>query len=252
MIKVVLLGSGNVAVQLAKAFHKNENVEVLQVYYHTKLAKYFKNKNIECTQEIYLLKDAHVYILCLSDDVISTFSKKIDLPTKLVVHTSGSVAMNDLECNARKGVFYPLQTISKDKKMSFKKVPLCLEWEHEKDKIILEKLANSITKNVYYLDSSQRKQIHTAAVFINNFTNEIYQIAHDICKENDIPFELLHPLMLETTKKAIKTEPKLIQTGPAKRNDKTTIKKHLNLLNEKQQKVYKVLTNSIRERHANK
>jgi len=113
-------------------------------------------------------------------------------------------------------------------------------------------LANSISKNVFIIDSEQRKQLHIAAVFTNNFVNHLYKIGFDICKEHNIPFETLHPLILETAQKIVHTNPVNIQTGPARRNDLKTIDTHLKLLAGEQKEIYQLLTQSIQKIYAEK
>ena len=188
-----------------------------------------------------------MYIIAISDDAISQFSKKLNLKNKLVVHTSGSVQLDDLNCNANKGVFYPLQSISKHKKINFKKIPICLEAENKIDYSILEKVAKSISKKVFPINSEQRKKLHVAAVFVNNFTNHLYKIGNDICKVNNIDFEILKPLINETAHKIKKLTPSEAQTGPALRNDVKTLSNHLELLNKNQKEIYNVLTKSIQK-----
>lgn len=244
MIDVIILGDGNVATQLAKAFFKSEICNLKQVYSRASNTYFIKNK-IDSTQDIKKIKDADIYIIAISDDAIKKFSKQLNFKNNLVVHTSGSVSINDLECNANKGVFYPLQTISKNKKISFKKIPICLEAENKKDLKLLTIVANSISKKVYYINSEQRKSLHVSAVFVNNFTNHLYKIANDICDKFNVDFDILKPLINETAKKIDSLSPKEAQTGPAIRNDVKTIKKHKALLNENQKNIYELLTESI-------
>jgi predicted short-subunit dehydrogenase-like oxidoreductase (DUF2520 family) len=107
-------------------------------------------------------------------------------------------------------------------------------------------VANSISDSVHELKSEQRKAVHVAAVFVNNFTNNLYKIGNDICKENNIPFEILFPLIKETAEKITRLTPLEAQTGPAIRNDVDTINSHLAFLtNENQKKIYNILTQSI-------
>jgi len=245
MVDVILFGNGNVAIQLAKAFIKSDFCKLIQVYSRSTPNKYFDKKSISTTQDINTIKDASIYIIAISDDAISEFSKKLKFKGKLVVHTSGSVALNDLQCDANKGVFYPLQSISKQKKISFKNIPICLETENEKDYTLLETLAKSISKKIYRINSEQRKSLHVSAVFVNNFTNHLYKIGEDICEKQNVDFEILKPLILETAKKIKNLSPKSTQTGPAIRKDTNTIKKHLELLDTNQQEIYTLLTTSI-------
>ena len=124
--------------------------------------------------------------------------------------------------------------------MRFKRCP-----STENDLKLLEKLARYLGKKIYHITSEQRKAIHVAAVFANNFTNHLYKIANDICETHQVPFEILHPLIKETAKKIQVLSPALAQTGPAVRKDAETIKNHLFLLSEKQQEIYKIITKSI-------
>ena len=138
-----------------------------------------------------------------------------------------------------------LQTFSLEKKVDFNEVPFCLEAENKKDEEQLVELANLISKKIYTINSEQRKALHVAAVFVNNFTNYLYKIGNDICKEHQVPFDILLPLIKETASKIEVLSPEKAQTGPAIRNDKKTIKNHLDLLNKEQQKIYKMITKSI-------
>ena len=138
-----------------------------------------------------------------------------------------------------------LQTFTKNKKVDFSKVPFCLEAEDKNDYQLLEKLAKLLSKHIYNIDSEQRKRLHVAAVFVNNFTNHMYKIGNDICKENNIPFKILGSLIDETASKIKTLSPEKAQTGPAIRNDEETIKNHLNLLSENKQEIYILLTKSI-------
>ena len=138
-----------------------------------------------------------------------------------------------------------LQTFTKNKKVDFSKVPFCLEAEDKNDYQLLEKLAKLLSEHIYNIDSEQRKRLHVAAVFVNNFTNHMYKIGNDICKENNIPFKILDTLIDETASKIKTLSPEKAQTGPAIINDEETIKNHLNLLSENKQEIYKLLTKSI-------
>ena len=227
MISVVIIGQGNVGHHLYKAFSKAKNVVITQIN----------------SRKLENIPQADVTIIAVSDDAIAEVSSKIN--NSFVVHTSGSVAMNSLENSTKKGVFYPLQSFSKEKKVSFKKVPICLEASTKDDLKLLEKLAKSIGKKLYHINSEQRKRLHVSAVFVNNFTNHLYKIADDICKEHQVPFEILQPLIQETAKKIKYISPKDAQTGPAKRNDQETIKNHIELLDKKQQEIYSLITKSI-------
>lgn len=245
MIRVCILGGGNVATHLAKAFLKASGIQLVQIYARsiTQIDAFKHQTSI--TNSLELLNDADVYVISVSDDAVAKVSSELVTQNKLVVHTSGSVPLDALNKHTRSGVFYPLQSFSKEKEVDFSTIPFCLETSHEEDYALLEQLASSIGKNIYAINSEQRKSLHVAAVFVNNFTNHMYKIGNDICNQYEVPFEVLAPLIQETAQKITALSPEEAQTGPAKRNDKKTIDHHLGLLDEHQQKIYQLITKSI-------
>lgn len=250
MISVVILGAGNVAHHLYNAFISSENVTVSQWYNRNieRISDYSTSVNI--TDDITQLVEADIYIIAVSDDAISGLSQQLPFENRLVVHTSGSVSAYDIDQKNRRGVFYPLQTFSKSSAVDFAQVPICLETLVRKDYALLKKLAISITKITKRVNSDQRAALHLAAVFVNNFTNQLYRVAHEITESQGAEFDLLKPLILETATKVQTLSPFKAQTGPAKRNDKKTIKNHLKLLdNEQHKELYKLLTASIKLTH---
>ena len=252
MIKVILFGGGNVATHLANEFIQNKEIKLIQMYNRNiSKIKHFKSKTL-ITNNLENILDADIYIISISDNAVADFSSKLILKNKLVVHTSGTISLNELKSISNKGVFYPLQTFSKNKKLQFDNIPICIEAEHEKDLILLKKLANSITKEYYHLNSEQRESLHIAAVFVNNFINHLYHIGHTICNEANIPFNILKPLIKETASKITTLNPIDAQTGPAVRKDTKTIHKHLEKLSNINQEIYTLLSNSIKNTHGEK
>lgn len=246
MISISIIGSGNVAQHLIKAISKTSILELVQVYARNTDSVSHIVDSDKITNDVSQLKNADLYIISVSDDAISSVSKSLFFSDKLVAHTSGSVAMEELSDNNRKAVFYPLQTLSKKKEINFKEVPLCLEAEKASDLELLKQVAYAISDKVFEVNSEQRKSLHVSAVFVSNFVNHLYKIGSDICTEHNVPFEILKPLILETAQKVQIMEPNEAQTGPAKRNDTSTINKHLALLTDVNQKeIYKILTKSI-------
>ena len=253
MISVVILGAGNVATHLFKAFNKAENVVVNQWFNrHLKSIDFYKNI-VEVTDDLSQLKPADIYIIAVSDDAIAKFSSQLPIENTLVVHTSGSVGLYDLDKKHKRGVVYPLQTFSKEVDVDFSQVPICIESTNKKDFNTLKVLAKSIGSPYYKVNSDQRSSLHLAAVFVNNFTNQLYRIAHEITESTSTEFNILKPLILETASKVKDLSPFMAQTGPAKRNDKKTIKKHLKKLEDSPHKeVYELLTKSIQQTHGRK
>ncbi|MGB5383151.1 MAG: DUF2520 domain-containing protein, partial [Lutimonas sp.] len=244
MIKVVLIGAGNVAVHMAKAMHTAKGIELVQRYARsTKNQAYFES-NIPFTKSLSELKKADLYLLAINDDEIAEFSKQLNV-SGLVAHTSGSIPLTELKCKSTKGVCYPVQTFSKNETMEYQNIPFCLEAEREKDMLLLKYFASAISQNVFEINSGQREKLHLAAVFANNFSNHMFKLANDICIEQNFTFDILKPLLMETVVKLDHMSPLEAQTGPARRNDQKVIQKHLDQLNHTEKEIYQVITKSI-------
>lgn len=248
MIRITIIGSGNVAQHLIKAFTKSELVEIVQVYARKKEALSSLIEFDKITSDFEELQESFLYIIAVSDKAIADVSKQLPFQNRIVVHTSGAASLDVLDTKNRKGVFYPLQTFSKNKEIDFSIIPLCLEAENTFDFRVLETVAKSISNAVFAINSDQRKALHVAAVFVNNFTNHLYHIGQEICEEHQVPFEILRPLIQETAEKINTLNPVDAQTGPAKRNDLVTIDAHLAYLtSENQKNIYKLITQSIQD-----
>lgn len=247
MFSIVILGAGNVATHMLQAFQASENCSVVQVYNHqADSLKSFKEFT-ETTTNLSDLKEADLYLLCLKDDVIESVAKQIQTKSGIIAHTSGSQSILK---SSNSAVFYPLQTFSKGSKLNYSEIPFCLEANSEKNLKILKTIANCISTEVFEINSAQRQTLHLAAVFVCNFTNHLYAIGETICKEDDMPFDILKALIQETSAKVQINSPSKVQTGPAIRKDKSTIKRHLKQLKQNTHKnIYKLLTQSIIQKH---
>jgi predicted short-subunit dehydrogenase-like oxidoreductase (DUF2520 family) len=244
MLKVSVLGTGNVASHFIKAIDECKNVELVEIYNHREQSLN-AFKGFQTTTKLNALDPADVYLISVKDDAVEDLVKSLNVDG-IVAHTSGSVPLLDSE--NRDAVFYPLQTFSKDKQISFKDLPLCIESEYEPDQKLLKQLADSLQAKSYDVNSKQRQELHLAAVFVCNFVNHLYHIGHDICKEKDLPFDILRPLIQETADKINHKNPSEAQTGPAKRKDQTTIDRHINQLeNPIYKELYRYLTSSIQK-----
>ncbi|HBD26053.1 Rossmann-like and DUF2520 domain-containing protein [Flavobacterium sp.] len=246
MIKVVLIGSGNVAQHLIQVLLQDKNVDLVQAFARNPIHLLHLLPSTKITSDYQKITEADLYIISVSDNAIAEVSSQLPFENRLVVHTSGSSELSILNDKNRKGVFYPLQTFTKGKEIDFASIPICLEAENEADYQLLEKVGNCISQKVVRINSEQRKNLHVAAVFVCNFVNHLYQIGNEICQENNVPFEVLHPLIQETAHKIMELSPNEAQTGPALRNDTKTIEKHLDFLeNPKYKELYQLLTQSI-------
>jgi predicted short-subunit dehydrogenase-like oxidoreductase (DUF2520 family) len=169
-------------------------------------------------------------------------------PETLVAHTAGSFGLNIFPENIkRKGIIYPLQTFSKERKVVFRDLPFLLESSDNESSVILDSIAGSIGGKVHFVDTEHRRMLHLAAVFVCNFTNHMLTAGKEVALKAGLSFEVLEPLVKETFLKAMETGPENSQTGPAVRNDQNTIEKHLELLSfsPELQRIYSEMTRSI-------
>lgn len=251
MKSIVILGTGNVAFHLFRALKKTSNFKVIQVFNHqpTSLEAF---RDVPTTTNYDEILPADIFIISVKDDKISNVSKNLNSRDALVVHTAGGKTMNILNKHKRTGVIYPLQTFSKKRDIVFENIPVCIEANSDNDLKLLENLATEISGNIYKIDSTQRSSLHVAAVFVSNFVNYLYSEGEQICLKNDIPFEILLPLIRETAEKVTNISPGDAQTGPAIRNDQEVINSHMEMLNEDQKKIYLLLTQSIQHLHGKK
>ncbi len=248
--KIVIIGAGNLAVNLAVALHNN-GLQVLQVVNRTLsnamlLAEKVNASYTDNVDEINLQAD--LYIIAVSDASISAVLENIHLKRKLVVHTAGTIDMeiiNSISDNY--GVFYPLQTFSKTENIAFDNIPICIEANFTENEALLMELGKKLSNNVRKITSEQRKILHISAVFACNFSSYMYLIAHKILLENQLPFDILKPLIHRTAEKLQTQQPENALTGPARRNDKEVMQAHLQLLENypEYQKIYKLISDNI-------
>ena len=246
-MQTVIIGSGNVAYHLAKAFTQN-NIKVKQIFgrNENELSKIESEFNIPySTKDI---EEADLYIIAVSDSAVENVSESIKKENTLVAHTSGSLPIEILKGNYRKASFYPLQTFSKTKDLDYSKIPFFIEAEDQIDEKSLLEIASIISENVEVSTYEKRKYIHLTAVFACNFVNHLFARAKEISDSQNIDFNYFLPLINETVEKIYHLDPKSAQTGPAVRGDERVLKLHEKLIkNEEQLNIYKTLNESIKK-----
>jgi len=245
-MQIVIIGSGNVAYHLAKAFTQ-KNIPLAQIFGRNKKDLKEISEELTVPYSTDQLKDADVYIICVSDRSVENVSKIITKKDCLVAHTSGSLPKEILIGEYRKSNFYPLQTFSKNKDMDYQKIPFFIETENHADKNILFDIASQISENVMESSHEKIKYIHLTAVFACNFVNHLFSKAKEIADTQEIPFDYFLPLIDETIKKIHEIDPKLAQTGPAVRNDKRILELHEQLLIDESLEIYKTMNHSIKK-----
>lgn len=251
-MKIVIIGAGNVASHLAKALF-TAKLQIVQVWsFHNEnavtLAHQVDAKAIGNLNDLDLQAD--VCLIAVKDDAIGDIANRLAGFKGLIAHTSGAVNMNVFANGFENyGVFYPLQTFSKAKKVDFSKIPICLEANSDVALQLLKNLGNKLSNTVTAVNSEKRKVLHLAAVFACNFTNHLYALAEEILAANAIDFDIIRPLISETASKVQEALPLEVQTGPAIRNDEVTLSKHIELLQKQPQllEIYKTLSESIKK-----
>ena len=231
--EIVIIGAGRLATHLGLAFFR-KGLKVAQVYNRTadkgqKLAKKLGASFINDLSEVTLSAD--LYFLAVSDSVLEDLSSRLRLRDKLVVHSSGTMGMEILTpISSNIGVFYPVQTFSHNKRINFRKVPVCIEGNTKFSVEQLEILAGKITDSVHYLNSDKRRILHLGAVFASNFTNFLYAVTEELLLAHDIPLTFRESLILKTAMNVRQGKLITSQTGPAVRGDDKVLDKHRMML----------------------
>lgn len=250
-MNIILVGTGNVGINLAYAMRKSGHTIIQFAGRSIKapeIIKKFRTDYICRLQD--LKKNADLIIIAVNDDNISSVCDQIsDKKSVTLVHTSGSVEMSVLSEFKSYGILYPLQSFSKDKIIQFKNIPLCIEANNKSTLTRIRKLSEQLSGNVHLISSEERRILHLAAVFACNFTNHMYAVSEEILSKNGLSADLLKPLIRHTAERIDQMPASKAQTGPAKRNDKKIIEKHLKLLSysPKLQQIYKTLSDSIQQ-----
>ena len=253
--KVVIIGCGNVAWHFAKKLQASKKF-TLEVYNHRKneaLDDFKKQLNCKTIVGLHNISDdAAFYLVCVSDTYISESARfiKAKNPRALLIHTSGSAEIKELGQRIHStGVIYPLQTFSREMEVNWQEIPLLCESDEQSAGQLTE-FALLLGDQIVNVEAGERLRIHLAAVFVSNFTNAMYAAAADILngsKSAKTGFTILKPLIEYSTEKSLQMGAVQAQTGPAKRNDKVVMKKHLSLLSKERelQKIYKTISKLI-------
>lgn len=246
-MQTVIIGSGNVAYHLAKAFIQNR-IEIHQIFGRNEIELSKISKELAIPYSTENLAEADLYIIAVSDSAVENVSEFIKNDNALVAHTSGSLPKEILKGHYRKASFYPLQTFSKTKKLDYSKIPFFIEADDQIDEKLLFEMASVISDSVQISTYEKRKYIHLTAVFACNFVNHLFARAKEISDSQALDFNYFLPLIKETVEKISHIDPKSAQTGPAVRGDERVLKLHEELLkNEGQLQIYKTMNESIKK-----
>lgn len=228
---IAIIGRGNIAVHLKKALENQFEVRLVNPHKPDDLPR-----------------NTDIILICVTDDAIREVAQKLPKTDTLVVHTSGSVPMETLKIiGPNFGVFYPLQTFTKESHLNYSEIPIFIEGSNSKSVDILKKLAYSFTENIFEADSEKRKKLHLASIFACNFTNALCGISAEILKDANLEFDVMLPLLKQTVKKLESMSPQNAQTGPASRGDLKILATHEDMLRDcpMLKSIYKTLSQYI-------
>lgn len=230
---VAIVGTGNVATHLCNAL--GDQVTLHRVDPHS-----FDG----------MPDHADIVILSVKDNVIDQVAENIPKVFDIIAHTSGSVSIDILsKYGTDYGVFYPLQTFTKDVPLIYAEIPFLIEGNSQKTQETLFRLAKKISGDVRFADSASRKTLHLASVFACNFSNCLIGIADRILRGKDMDYQILLPLLRQTISKLQHVSPIEAQTGPAVRKDFLVINAHIKMLEQSGHddwaEIYELITNQI-------
>ena len=251
-MKVVVVGSGNVAESLAQAVAEAEGLHLVQIFARNeergrKVAELAHTEwgNTE-------LAKAELYLISVSDNAVAEVAKSLPIPKGAVVaHTAGCCTLDSLIPHEHRAVFYPFQTFTAGRKVDFTKGYIFLEGATDHALKVVEEVAHALTSNILPADSARRAIVHLSGVFACNFANAMYANAAEILAKEGLPFDIVAPVIEETAKKAVEVlNPTKTQTGPARRGDTQTLDRHRNMLADEPQRreIYDKISKDICER----
>lgn len=248
-MKVVIIGSGNVAEALALAVANSSNT-LVQIFARNPSRGRHIASLAKTEWSADRIADADAYLIAVSDSAIRDVASRIPFPQKaLVAHTAGSGTLEMLpESIQNRAVLYPFMTFTAGRRIDFSSVPLFLEASCKEAMDKVKALAETMAENIFIADFNTRRQLHLAGVFASNFANDMFAASAEIVTKASLPFSVLSPIILETARKAAASEhPETVQTGPAVRGDVTTQKGHLELLaqNEPLKHIYEEISKDI-------
>lgn len=246
MIRIGLIGTGNVATALAREIRNHETLTLTQLIGRdqNKLPKDLLD--VPFSNQFNSLLPCDMVLIAVSDHAIAEVSNQLPLTDAVIAHTSGASSIDLLNKHKYRGVIYPLQTFSKQQQVSWNEIPILWEGNNKQVDEKLETLSQMISPNAVQSDEKQRLSMHLAAVVVNNFTNHLYAEANRFCKSKNVRFDLLITLIEETTRKIKQQDPRKSQTGPASRGDMQTIERHKTIpMTEELGDIYSLFTSQL-------
>lgn len=252
-----IIGAGKVGCSLGKYFRLN-NLEVTGYYdVNENLAKeaaiFTETIFIEDLETIVRISDT--LFLTVPDDLITTVwnqMKDMSLEGKFICHCSGALSAGDAfpgidKCGAFGYSVHPLFAVS-DKYNSYKELShayFVIEGD-EKHREEIAEIFRNLGNEVRYIAAKDKVKYHCAAAVCSNHVVALIQESLDLMQEcgfdEESALKALTPIMLGNMQHIAEQGTVNSLTGPVERADVKTVEKHLNCLNEKQQMLYRLLS----------
>ena len=251
-MRVVIVGSGNVAESLAQAIAEAEVLDLVQIFARNEERgrKVAALAHTEWSNSE--LANADLYLISVSDNAVEGCAKTLHIPQNAVVaHTAGCCSIDALAPHSHRAVFYPFQTFSVGRKVDFTKGYIFLEGATDHALQTVKEVAHRLTSKVEMADSARRAVIHLSGVFACNFANAMYANAAEVLASAGLPFDIVAPVIEETAQKVVEElNPSATQTGPARRGDTQTLDRHRQMLANKPltKDIYDKISEDICER----
>ncbi len=249
---ICLIGTGKIARHLAEKLASLDDYSIFIWGRNSQIAQTISEETgIKLLNEISEIPTNSIGILCVSDHAIQTVAHELTGRFDLIIHLSGTSSMDLISGTAaHTGVIWPNQSFTIGNSINWKNVPLCLEASDEFAHSEISELAKNLGGPFAWLSGEQRRMLHLAAVGANNFVNHLMVLTEEWCLANGLDFQFLMPMIEQSAQRFKTSSPKLTQTGPASRNDQTTIALHLSMLKDFPEfaEVYALLSKQISER----
>lgn len=177
----------------------------------------------------------HTLILAVPDSRLRETALQLSQThaVEYLIHCSGAGAMSlitDIVPHA--GVLYPLQTFTENRVIEFDQIPVLWEGDSVESEKYISGLAQKLSRHAEAANSVQRGILHTGAVFANNFTNFMVYLASRYAVSAEKESGIYQQLLEETMAKLRLLDPLVAQTGPARRGDRPTLERHLEIIRE--------------------
>lgn len=173
--------------------------------------------------------------------------KDLDIRGRIICHASGAMTSDIFSGITEAGAFgysiHPMYAIS-SKTKSYREMQKCFftvegdeEWGNEICRFI-----RLLGNDCVLLSTENKTKYHAAAVFASNLVNGLYgsavSLLEDCGFENKQAERALVPLFMGNASHIAEDGPVAGLTGPIERNDTTTVKKHLNVLDANEKHIY--------------